>query len=187
MFRKVAVGDVMTRHFASVHPTADLLECARKMVKEDITSLLVVEGTKLKGLLTQTNILWALTKKQNLDLKTVKAIDIAARKVAVIKPSADLAQAFQKMKRLGFRRLPVLSKGEVVGLLTIKDILKVEPEYFTKATSLFDVREEAQKMRRLTAPDELESEGFCDNCGAFSDLLRVENSNLCPDCRDEMY
>lgn len=187
MFRKVAVGDVMTRHFASVNSNADLLECARKMVKEDITSLLIVDGKKLKGILTQTNILWALTKKQNLDLKTVKAIDIAARKVAVIKPSADLAQAFQKMKRLGFRRLPVLSRNEIVGLLTIKDILKVEPEYFAKASSLFDVREEAQKMRRLSNQEGVESEGFCDNCGAFSDLLRVENSNLCPDCRDELY
>lgn len=187
MFRKVAVGDVMTRHFASVTPDTDLLACARKMVKEDITSLLVVEDKRLRGILTQTNILWAMTKKNNLDLKTVKAIDIAARKVAVIKPSADLAQAFHKMKRLGFRRLPVLSRGEVVGLLTIKDILKVEPQYFTKATSLFDVREEAQKLRRITQTEELESEGFCDQCGAFSDLLAVDNSNLCPDCRDELY
>lgn len=187
MLKKVAVGDVMTRNFVAVTPATDLLECARRMVKEDVTSLLVVEDKKLKGILTQTNILWALTKKPDINLRSVKALDIAARKVAVIKPSADLAQAFQKMRRYGFRRLPVLSRGEVIGLLTIKDILKVEPEYYSKVVNLFDVREEAQKMRRARASEELESEGFCDNCGTFSDLLKVENQNLCPDCRDELY
>ncbi|MEK6859027.1 MAG: CBS domain-containing protein [Nanoarchaeota archaeon] len=187
MFKRVAVGDVMTRNFSAVSPSTDLLACARKMVKDDVTSLLVVEGKKLKGIITQTGLLWAITKKPGLDLRTVQAIDVAVRKVAVIKPSADLAQAFQKMKRLGFRRLPVLSKGDVVGLLTIKDILKVEPEYYTKASSFFDVREETQKLRRITSVDELESEGFCDSCGAFSDLLHVEGKNLCLDCRDEMY
>ncbi len=177
----------MTRHFSSITPDTNLLECARRMVKEDVTSLLVVEDKKLRGILTQTNILWALTKKPGIDLKTVKAIDVAARKVAVIKPSADLVQAFQKMKRFGFRRLPVLSRGEVVGLLTIKDILKVEPEFYTKASVLFDVREEAQKLRRISQPEETESEGFCDNCGAFADLLKVETRMLCPDCRDELF
>lgn len=177
----------MTRNFSAVSPETDLLHCARRMVKEDVTSLLVVEGKKLKGILTQTNILWAITKKPQVDLRTLKAIDVAVRKVAVIKPSADLAQAFLKMKRFGFRRLPVLSRGEVVGLLTIKDILKVEPEFYTKASSLFDVREEAQKLRRIAHTEEATSEGFCDNCGAFADLLAVDARQLCQDCRDELY
>ncbi|MEK6896813.1 MAG: CBS domain-containing protein [Nanoarchaeota archaeon] len=185
MIRKVAVGDVMTRQFSYVSPEAHLLACARRMVKDDITSLLLVQNKKLLGLITQTDILWALTKKPGLDLTTVKAIDIAVRKVAVIKPSADLAQAFQKMKRLGFRRLPVLAKGEVVGLLTIKDILRIEPEFYTKTAGLMDIREEAEKRQRLA--DTAESEGFCDNCGAFADLLAVDSRSLCADCRDELY
>lgn len=186
MFKKIAVGDVMTRQFSAVLPTTHLLDCARKMVKEDVTSLLLVTNKKLVGLLTQSDILWALTKKPGIDLKTVNAIDVATRKVAVIKPSADVAQAFQKMKRLGFRRLPVLSRGEVVGLLTLKDILKVEPEFYLKATSLLDVREEAQKLQRISKYVDNE-EGFCDKCGAFADLLKVDTKTLCLDCREEVY
>ena len=188
MIHKVAVGDVMTRNFCSTPPETNLLECARRMVKHDVGSLIIAEGKRLVGMLTQKDILWAVTKKPQLDLTTVKALDIASRKVAVIKPSADIAEAFQKMKRLGFRRLPVLSKGQVVGLLTLKDILNIEPAFYTKAASLMNIREEAEKRQRLSRIAETaESEGFCDNCGAFADLLQVENQSLCADCRDELY
>ncbi len=187
MIRKVAVGDVMTRNFSAVKPGTHLLDCAKQMVKQRVGCLLLVEKNKLVGLLTQKDILWAITKKPKGDLKTVRAIDVATRKVAVIKPSADLAQAFQKMKRYGFRRLPVLSKGEVVGLLTIKDILRIEPAFYSKASSLLDVREEEEKMRRISGTEEIESEGLCEECGQLSDLLNVDSRMLCPDCRDEFY
>ncbi len=185
MLRKVAVGDVMTRNFSAISPQANLLECAKKMVKQRVGCLLLVEKKKLVGLLTQKDILWAITKKPQGDLRTVRAIDVATRKVAVIKPSADIAQAFQKMKRFSFRRLPVLSRGEVVGLLTIKDILRIEPAFYTKAQTLLDVREEEEKIRRVSQTEELESEGLCEECGQLSDLLNVDSRMLCPNCRDE--
>jgi len=187
MTTKIAVGDVMTRNFSAARPGTNLLDCTRQMVKQRVGCLLLVEKKKLVGLLTQKDILWAITKKPDIDLRTIRAVDVATTKVAVIKPSADIAQAFQKMKSYGFRRLPVISRGEVVGLLTIKDILRIEPAFYSKATDFLDIREEDQKIRRVSQADELESEGFCDNCGAFSDLLNVENRSLCLDCREDLY
>ena len=187
MVRKIAVGDVMTRNFSSVRPDRNLLECAKQMVKESVGCLLVTENKMLKGLLTQKDILWAITKKPGLDLRSVRAIDIAQKKVAVIKPSADINEAFYKMKRYGFRRLPVLSNGEAVGLLTVKDILSVEPSFYSKTSDLFEIREMSEKMHRIGERANDESEGFCDNCGAFSDLLNVDSKALCKDCRDELY
>ncbi len=184
--RKVAVGEIMTRNYTSVKPNTDLLEAARCMVKENVGSLVIVEGKKLIGIITQKDILWAITKKPGLNLKEVRCSEIAARKVAVIKPSADIAQAFLKMRQYGFRRLPVVSRGEIVGLLTLKDILKVEPAFYSKAGELVNVREESEKLKRVSE-DEWDSEGFCDECGSFADLLKVNSRVLCPDCRDELY
>ena len=184
MARKIQVGDVMTRNFVSVLPNTHLLDCARKMVKQRVDSLIIAEDKKLTGIITQKDILWAIIKKPDIDLKTIFASDIATKKIAVISPSADLVQAFQKMKKLGFRRLPVVSRGGIVGLLTLKDILKIEPSYYTRAGDLIDIREEAEKRRRISNPGE-ENEGFCDNCGSFADLTKVKNLLLCPDCLDE--
>ena len=183
--RRIAVGDVMTRNFISIHPKANLHECAKKIVKNKINTLPLVNDKKLVGILKARDILWAITKKSSLDLKKIKAIDIAIKKVAVIKPSADIYQAITKMRALNFRTLPVLSKGEIIGVVTLKDILRIEPELYPQIGELAEIKEEERKLKETNV--EWPLEGFCENCGAFSDLLKVHGMLLCYDCRDELF
>jgi len=183
--RKIAVGDVMTRDFFSATPSSNLHKCAKLMVKNRATSLLITEGTKLRGILTANDILWAITKKPRLNLKAVRVIDVATRKVAVIKPSADISQALRKMRSFNFRRLPVLSRGEVIGVVTIKDILRIEPSLYTETGEFADIREEERKLKETNVA--WPSEGLCESCGAFSELLKVYDQLLCIDCREELY
>jgi len=183
--KRIAVCDIMTRHFVSVSPLDSLYKCAKLIAKERVDSLILADKKKLVGILTSRDILWAIVKKPNLDLKNLKAIEIATRKVAVIKPSADISQALEKMKALNFKILPVLSKGSLTGVITLKDILAVEPELYSQIAELADVRERDRKIQGFEKDWPLE--GFCENCNTFSELLEVENQLLCPDCRNELY
>jgi len=183
--RKVAVGDIMTVNFVSAPPNASVFECAKKLVKNKVNSILVVQENKLKGILTSTDILVTVIKKHHISLKKIRAIEIATKKVAVIKPSADINQALAKMRTYNFRRLPVLSNGELIGVVTLKDILKVDPTLYTETGELAQIREEEMKLKRANINWPLE--GLCDNCGAFSELLKVDGVLLCEDCRDELY
>jgi len=183
--RKVAVGDIMTRNFVSAKPTSSVFECAKELVKKRVNSVILADGPRLKGIITSTDILWAIIKKPHINLKKIKAIEIATKKVAVIKPSADILQALAKMKTYNFRRLPVLSKGELIGVITLKDILKIDPTLYTETGELAQIREEEIKIKNANINWPLE--GLCDNCGAFSELLKVEGTLLCEDCRDELY
>ncbi len=183
--RRLAVGDIMTRNFVSVGPLTNLLDCAKKLVKERLNTLLIVEKSRLLGILTSRDILWALIKKININLKEIRAIDVATKKVAVIKPSADMSQALDKMKILNFRRLPVLSKGNIIGVITLKDILRVEPSLYSELGELARIREEEKKLSYMKEVYPLE--GLCENCGAFAEILKVDNKLLCQDCRDELY
>ena len=67
----VKVGDVMTRDFVSVKPDTSLKDCSRIMIKKRVGSLILAEDKQLKGLLTERDIVWALTKTP--DLKNVQA------------------------------------------------------------------------------------------------------------------
>src|SRR3989344_1125224 len=184
--KRIAVGDVMTRNFIHVSPDENLHKCAKMMAKDHVDSLLLVEGKKLIGIITSRDILWAISKNPKIELKKIQCREIATKKVAVIKPSAEISQSIAKMREYNFRRLPVLSKGEIIGVVTLKDILAIEPELYSEIRHLMDdVREEDKKKGYLEA--EYPSEGICENCGAFSELLRVENQLLCPDCREDMY
>jgi len=184
--RRISVGDIMTRNVITANPQSSLHECSRIMAKDRVNSLLITKNKKLLGILTARDILWAITKKPRLNLKKVKGIAIASKKLAVTKPSADISQALNKMRSSNYRRLPVLSKGELIGVVTIKDILMVEPQLYDEMRNLMDnIKESGRKEQQASV--EWPLEGICDNCGAFSDLLKVYDQLLCADCREEMY
>jgi len=183
--KRIAIGDIMTRNFIYVEPTASIYDCARQIVKSKVNILPIIKNKKLLGIIASRDILQAITKKPNLNLKKINVMKIAVRKMAVIKPSADILQAINKMKAYNFRKLPVISRGEIIGMVTLKDILRIEPELYKEIGELASIREEERKIKDASASWPLE--GFCDNCGAFNELLKVEGRLLCYDCREELY
>lgn len=179
----IKVGDIMTRSFISVSPDTNLIDCAREMTKKRVGSLVLKEGKRLAGLLTEKDIIWAMTKSR--DLRKIKAKDIASRKVATIKPGADLYEALSRMKKLKFRRLPVVTEGSVIGLLTLRDILRIEPSLFTDVSMAEKIREESEKLKRLQG-SKPSTDGICEECGSSSSLFRVDSRLLCGECKDSM-
>jgi len=156
----------MTRKFVATDPKSSLYDCAKKMTKDRVNSILITNKTRLLGILTARDILWTITKKPNVNLKKIKALDIATRKVAVIKPSANISEALMKMKSLNFRRLPVLSMGEVIGILTLKDILAIEPSVYEEMQDLMDLKEEKEKLD-MRDEKRLSDLGIYDNIDEF--------------------
>jgi len=121
----IKVGDIMTRDFVSAKPDISVLQAIKLMVKKRVGSLILEEKNILKGILTEKDILWALSKKNSKkDLSKINAIEICTKKITTIKPSADIVDAIRLMRKAKFRRLPVTIKKRVIGLLTEKDILR---------------------------------------------------------------
>lgn len=181
----VSVGEIMTRNFISVTPETSILECAKILMKKRVGSLILKEKDQLKGIVTERDIIWAITKKSKKELKDILAKDIAPRKLVTIKPSADLYDALLKMKRSKYKWLPVTVKGQVIGFLTLNDILRIEPGLFETASEIFYIREESAKLKRRRNGWKLK-EGICEECGNFDILNRVDNRIICPSCRDAM-
>lgn len=181
----VKVGDIMTRDFISVKPETSILDCAKNMVKKRVGSLILKEGDKLKGIITEGDIIWVMTKKSRKELSKIKASEIAPKKLITISPSADLYQALQKMKKTKYRWLPVTLNGSVIGFLTIKDILRIEPSLFETASEIMQIREESEKLKRRRVGGVFK-EGLCEECGNFSLLYKVDNRMICEACRDAM-
>ena len=76
----ITVLEVMTRYPITISPDTNLLECARKMVKKKVGSLLIVDKKKLVGFVSEKDILWALIKKSKKGLEEVSAIQISPKK-----------------------------------------------------------------------------------------------------------
>ena len=77
----VLVADVMTREPITAKPDDTLFDCAKKMVRKKVGSLLLVKDGKLMGFVSQKDVLWALIKKSKADLSKIRAIDISPKKL----------------------------------------------------------------------------------------------------------
>jgi len=191
--KRIVVADIMTRDPITIKPDINLLDCAKKMVKKRVGSLLLVDNrnkNRLVGLLTSDDIMWALVKKSKKDLSKIRAIDISPRKLATVNPSANIEETIKKMKRLKFERLPVIKQGELVGIITVRDILNFKPEIYPELNEFAKIREESKKLRRVKKAKTRESIGLpedvCERCGKRDILYRIDERLICESCRNSM-
>ncbi|MCK4647725.1 CBS domain-containing protein [Candidatus Pacearchaeota archaeon] len=184
----IVVANVMTREPIVIKPDTNLLECAKKMVRKRVGSLLLVDKKRLVGFISEKDILWALIKKSKEDLSKIRAIDISPRKIATIKPTTTIRQAIEKMKKLKFERLPVIHEGKLVGMITSKDILNFHPELYPELEEFARIREESEKLKRIKkakSKDFIE-EGICEECGNQGILSRINGMLICESCKDSI-
>jgi len=176
----IQVGDVMTRSFVSIKPEMPVLSAVKLMVKKRVGSLILEENGFLKGILTEKDIMWALSKKK--DLSGIKAGEICSRKITTIKPSADIYDAIMLMRKKKFRRLPVTVDKKVIGYLTLKDILRMQPELFEIAREGYHIRWPVNKKNEKEPA--AVKEGVCEECENFDILYDQDGKMICEDCRD---
>ena len=178
----------MTRNVVSVKPQSTVTDCARSMFKKDVGLVIVKDQDQLKGVVTEKDIIWALTKKN--DLSNVKVKDIMLRKITTIKPSRDIYEALVRMKTGKLRWLPVTVRGNVIGILTIKDILRIEPGLFDIAVGNMQIKEESEKLRRrqdiIDGKGPTLGDGECEECGNFAALSDNNGLLLCDDCSQDL-
>lgn len=177
-----SLRDVMTRKVQSVKPDATLKECAEVMAKTDIGSVLIIDGEKLAGIITEKDIVRKVVSKGKNPL-TMKVKEIMVKKLITGSPDDDIHDAMDTMSQNSIRHMPVLEKGKLIGIVTMKDIIRVEPELFNLVVEKMDVQEEQKKpIFKISS-----SEGVCEICGEYSDKIRViKGSLVCPRCKDEV-
>jgi len=185
---RITVADIMTKKPVTIDPDKNLLECAKVMVRKHVGAIVLVKDKKMVGFLSQKDILWALIKKSKKDLKDIKAKDISVRKVATVKSTAEIKEVIKKMKLKKFDRLPVVDKGkELVGIVTIKDILNFNPEYYPELEEFAEIREEQEKLNRIKRKEVAVTEdGICEECGGRDILYRFNGMLICGSCKNSM-
>jgi CBS domain-containing protein len=112
----------MSRDLLSVEPGLSLTEVAQRMVGKDVGAVLVMEGERLVGILTERDVLRAVAR--GIDESTTVA-DWMTRDPETLDPDESTEHAAVLMIHGGFRHLPVTENDEVVGMLSIRDLMRV--------------------------------------------------------------
>ena len=109
----------MSRDPLSTYPGAPLQDAARQMCDRRVGSIVVMAGERLVGILTERDVLGVFARG-DFDV-TVGAV--MTRNPETIEPDETLEHATVLMMHGGFRHLPVVEGGRVVGMLSMRDLL----------------------------------------------------------------
>jgi signal-transduction protein with cAMP-binding, CBS, and nucleotidyltransferase domain len=168
------VCDAMTKMPVVVPIDATIQDCAKVMHKENVGSLLVKDKHALKGLITDEDIVHEIVAK-GIDPKTTKVKEHMATSLITITPEKDIFEALTLMMTKNIKQLPVVDGEKMIGILTLKDVLKLEPELFDLIVDKIKIKEEEHKP--------LVNEGICQECGNYSPkLVNRNDAMICKEC-----
>ena len=185
---RMLVRDVMSSPVITVDENATANRVAELMEKHELGCIIVTskEGKPI-GIITERDLVTRVLAK-NVKPDTIKAKDVMTTPLITIEPDETINEAARKMSRLNIRRLGVVYKGQLIGILSSKDILAVMPELIETIQERALI--EGENLAQATIKEEEEESflaGYCDRCGGWSDNLKEVNGEfLCEDCRAEL-
>ena len=115
------VRDIMTTLVVGVAASATLVEAARDMRIFDIGDVLVMDGDRVVGIVTDRDI---VVRAIAVDLDPAQTMvgDIASPDLVQVSPDQPAADAVQLMRDHALRRLPVSEDGHLVGVLSLGNL-----------------------------------------------------------------
>jgi CBS domain-containing protein len=179
---KMLVKDVMSSPVVTLDENEASNKAAAVMDKNDLGCVIVTNSTGNSiGIITERDLVIRVLAK-NLKPDKAKAKEIMTTPLVTIEPDATITEAARRMNRLDIRRLGVIYKGNLVGIISSKDILGVMPELI----EIIQERSRIEDANRIEETEEAPVSGYCDRCNIYSDSLKERNGqNICDECRIE--
>jgi signal-transduction protein with cAMP-binding, CBS, and nucleotidyltransferase domain len=113
---------------------ASALDAVRQMVGANIGSLLVTDGDEVTGIVTERDYLRRVAQEGPTD-EDVTVRDIMSSPLIVVSPETQIDECMAVMTDRRIRHLPVVEDGDVVGIVSIGDVVK-----FKSKQQSFEIR-----------------------------------------------
>ena len=174
MKTKISVKDAMTIHPITLDVKKSLKDCAKLMARHRIGGVLIVEKEKLVGIVTEQDIVRKLVAKGK-DTLDICVTEIMETELITITSDIDIYEAIMLMRDEDVRHLPIVENKKLKGIITVKDILRIEPQLFDFMVAKFELREAKNKPLL----------DVCELCGKLTDkIYNVRGSRVCKNCKN---
>jgi CBS domain-containing protein len=130
------VKEIMTTNVKTIRPEDTVKTLAQRMVKENIGDMVVISGSGIvAGIATERDIIKEIVAScTNFDESKVQ--DIMTKDLVTIGPDATLEEAADVMVKNKIKKLPVIDKGRLVGIVTATDLVAYESKLVDKVAHL---------------------------------------------------
>ncbi|MGC8915790.1 MAG: CBS domain-containing protein [Thermoanaerobaculum sp.] len=107
----------------TIHPDETALEAASAMDRNNVGSVLVVDGERPVGIFSERDLMRRVVVAGK-DPAKVKVREVMSREVTVVEPDTRVKEAMAIMTERRCRHLPVVAEGRIVGLVSIGDLVR---------------------------------------------------------------
>ncbi len=123
MKRVKDILEVKGRAVWSIEPGASVYDAMKLMADKEVGALMVVEGTKLVGLISERDYARKVIL-QGRSSRSTEVREIMTSRVAYAQPDQTVEECMALMTEKRFRHLPVIDQGQLVGVISIGDLVK---------------------------------------------------------------
>jgi CBS domain-containing protein len=114
------VREVMSETLFTVIPSTTVGEAVALMAQHRVGSMLVMEGARLDGIFTERDTVRAISQSHDAPSHSVSSW--MTPEPVTVSPDVLVEDALKTMLDSGFRHLPVVEGGEVIGIVSIRDL-----------------------------------------------------------------
>ena len=148
------VGEIMHTDVKTASADDTFADVAKIMRSNGISSVVVLEGNALAGIVTERDIVNLVAAGG--DPHTVKVVHgMTRRDLITISSKTDIAEAAELMATRNIRHIPVVDRGRVVGIISIRDLTKWAAEELAGGHEMPDI---ARSHKALRAASELQKQ-----------------------------
>jgi CBS domain-containing protein len=131
------VGDIMTRDVKTAKASDTFADVARTLHANHISSVIVMDDDRLAGIVTERDLVNVVA--DGADPRSEAVGDRLTRDLATVESRTDIADAASLMAERGIRHLPVVDRGELAGIVSIRDLTNWAVEELTAGHELPDL------------------------------------------------
>ena len=149
MFNDPVKSVMRRRNLLTVAPGISVAEAARRMAKKKVGAVIVVENKRLIGIFTERDITFRVVAR-GLEPAETRVQDAMTHSPHTIDADESFGYALLIMHEKGFRHLPVIERGKLVGIVSARSALDPELEEFVSESQRREHlhRERARRQRR---------------------------------------
>lgn len=133
------VRDFMTRAVKTVRIDANVRDAVKKMNKFNIGSIVVVDGKRPVGIITERDILRRIVE-EGTDPSMIEVKQIMPHPTVTIQPDASIEEAAKLMAKKRIKKLPVVENDKLVGIITTMDLTRASPKIVSLMEELLRIR-----------------------------------------------
>jgi len=142
------VEDVMTKEIITIDENATVKEAADIMDKNDISCLIARRNGRAIGIITERDLLKRIiVEAKNPEKTKVKAVMSSPLEVVAVGTELETALRLMFLKKI--KKLPVVNKETILGLVSLTDIARCQPTIITLLKSLAAARDTPKSMKKV--------------------------------------